>query len=404
VRVRDDVASRIRHTPRPDDERHVVACSSAGGGLRLAVVGFEQDVTARAGRIVALSAGASVVSVSSGALTQQDVERLRHAGADLVLLVGGTDGGNAQALLHNAGQLAQADMALPVVVAGNREAGEEVQAILTHGGVRSSRAENVLPRIGRVSPDSARTAIRTTFLTHVIGGKHLSRHPAFTTVVRRATPDAVLGAVRVLRQVSGHDVMVIDVGGATTDVYSAVEPHGGDAAPRHDVVGSLRVARTVEGDLGMRYSASGVVAAAEGEGVPLEGESERWAAEVAAEPRRPSHTAAERRWDLDLAGRCAVIASRRHARPYQPTADPRPLGEVHTVVASGGVFRREGVVRARSAVRPVLHDVGGGWQPPDRAEVTVDTAYVLAAVGLLAEDWPQVAAALAAALAADQGR
>jgi len=403
-RVRDAVAEQARHTPALEDEQHVLACSSAGGGLRLAVVGFERDVTARAVRVVALSAGASVVYLGSGALTPSGIEHLRDAEPDLVLLVGGTDGGNAQTLLHNAARLAHADLSVPVVAAGNRDAAQEVHATLSAGGVRSSVADNVLPRIGRVSPDSARRAIRDAFLTHVIGGKHLSRHPSFTTLVRRATPDAVIGAVRVLREVTGHDVMVIDVGGATTDVYSAVEPHGGDAAPRQDVVGSLRVARTVEGDLGMRYTATGVIDAATREAMPVDTDLQRWAEDVGSDPRRTARSAHDRRSDLSLASVCAVVAARRHARPHQPTATPRPLAEVHTLIASGGVFRREGLARTRDALLPVARDVGGGWQPPDRATIAVDAEYVLASIGLMADEWPQAAASLAAGLARSQGR
>src|ERR671925_355820 len=47
-------------------DAEVLACSSAGGGLRLAVVGQERLVSAEAGRRVALSAGAKVVHVSAG--------------------------------------------------------------------------------------------------------------------------------------------------------------------------------------------------------------------------------------------------------------------------------------------------------------------------------------------------
>jgi len=403
AQVRDLVAAQAP-APLLHDGGHVLACSSAGGGLRLAVVGFERDVTARAGRMVALSAGASVVFLSSGRLGEQEVQGLRLAAADLVLLVGGTDGGNADTLLHNATRLAQAGLNLPVVAAGNRDATAQVQAILVAAGVTTATAGNVLPRIGHVSPEPARAAIRGAFLSHVIGGKQLSRHPAFASAVRAATPDTIRAAVGVLRQVTGEDVMVIDVGGATTDVYSAVEPHGGEAAPRHDVVGSLRVARTVEGDLGMRYSAGGVIAAAGHEALPVGPELEQWAQTVVTRPGTASQSSRERHADLQLSGLCALIAARRHARPHQPTAEPRALGEVRTVVVSGGVFRREGPHRARGAVGPVLSDVGGGWQPPDRARVILDSSYVLAAIGLLAEDRPQAAASLAAEVVGGQGR
>ncbi|MBD3785121.1 MAG: glutamate mutase L, partial [Micrococcales bacterium] len=91
----------------PRDPEQTVLCSSAGGGMRLAVVGYEREVTAEAAFRVGLSAGARVVHVASGPMTGADVTALRAARPDLVLLVGGTDGGNADVLLHNARRLAR---------------------------------------------------------------------------------------------------------------------------------------------------------------------------------------------------------------------------------------------------------------------------------------------------------
>jgi hypothetical protein len=116
--------------------RPVLACSSAGGGLRIAVVGNEELVTSEAGRRVALSSGGRVVHVSWGAV---DLEALRAAASDVVLLVGGTDGGNAEVLLGNARALARARWRTPVVVAGNVEAAAEVEALLlTHPDVQQA--------------------------------------------------------------------------------------------------------------------------------------------------------------------------------------------------------------------------------------------------------------------------
>src|SRR5262245_58005612 len=104
-----------------------IACSSAGGGLRLAVVGYEREITAEAGFRVGLSAGARVVHVASGPLDRAALTDLGAARADVVLLVGGTDGGNAEVLLHNADALASSragrelDRSVPIVVAGNVE-------------------------------------------------------------------------------------------------------------------------------------------------------------------------------------------------------------------------------------------------------------------------------------------
>ena len=111
-------------------EADVLACSSAGGGLRIAVVGNEELVTAEAGRRVALSSGGKVVLVLSGGLDAAKLAELRAAEPDVVLLVGGTDGGNAEVLEGDADFLATPPWPGPVVVAGNVESQSLVEAAL----------------------------------------------------------------------------------------------------------------------------------------------------------------------------------------------------------------------------------------------------------------------------------
>ncbi|HET8768868.1 MAG TPA: glutamate mutase L [Pedococcus sp.] len=376
----------------PDE---VVACSSAGGGLRLAVVGYERDVTAEAGHRVGLSAGARVEHVAAGRLDRAGVAALRASRPDIVLLVGGTDGGNADVLLHNATRLARARVTAPVVVAGNADAADEVAAVLASTGRTFTVTDNVLPRIGVIAPDAARAAIRAAFLHHVIGGKGLSRGPEFGRLVRAATPDAVLNGVEVLADAVGGDVLVVDIGGATTDVYSVITPQGEDAGLAKDVVAPLWHARTVEADLGMRWNAEGVVAAAAREHLPLPEGLEAYAAQLAADPGHLPVDDRERGLDLALARTAAVVAVRRHARPPAPGSSPRPLADVAVVVGSGGVLRHAPKVDRDAVLAAVATDHAGGWKVPRGARVVTDTAYLLAAVGLLREEHPEAARALA---------
>lgn len=389
--------------PDPLDPRHrdrVLVCSSAGGGLRLAVVGYERAVTAEAGHRVGLSAGARVVHVAAGRLRTADVASLRAARPDVVLLVGGTDGGNADVLLHNARRLARARVGAPVVVAGNVEARDEVAAELAATGRRVTLTDNVLPSIGVVEPGPARRAIREVFLAHVIGGKGLSKGPGFARLVRAATPDAVLAGVEVLAGTVGGDVMVVDVGGATTDVYSVLTPQGEDASLRKHVVATLWHARTVEGDLGMRWGAQGVLEAAAEEGLPTGGPGlVDWVRRAHADPSLLPRTPQERASDLTVARLAATVAARRHGRPGAPGEAPRPLKDVVVLLGSGGVLRHGGAAEATSVLAAVLADHGGGWRPPADARTGVDTAYLLFAAGLLAAEEPDLARALAAQIA-----
>jgi uncharacterized protein (TIGR01319 family) len=124
--------------------------------LRLAVVGYEELVTAEAGHRVGLSAGARVVHVAAGRLDRTGVTALKSDRPDIVLLVGGTDGGDVDVLRHNAKALTA--VRVPVVVAGNSEVRDEALSVL---GPSAIGAENVLPRIGELNPEPARAAIRT---------------------------------------------------------------------------------------------------------------------------------------------------------------------------------------------------------------------------------------------------
>ncbi len=267
-------ATLVEQDPRAADAE-VLACSSAGGGLRIAVVGNEELVTAEAGRRVALSSGGKVVQVIavSGRVPDTDPwSVLRHTTRpDVVLLTGGTDGGNAEPIRNAARALVDSGWSGPVVVAGNADARDDVGTIL--GAVPHVVADNVVPRIGVLAPESGRAAIREMFLAHVIGGKHLSQRADFAKLVRGATPDVVLTAVELLARgldaehPGAGDVVVVDVGGATTDVHSVVEldPETGSTGAgglSREVVATTPVTRTVEGDLGMRWSAPSTVAAA----------------------------------------------------------------------------------------------------------------------------------------------
>ena len=361
----------------------VLACSSAGGGLRLAVVGQERLVSAEAGYRVALSAGAKIVHVVAGQLDGAAIRELRASAPDLVLLAGGTDGGDRSVLLHNAKRIAANRLRPPIVLAGNADARAEAEAMLRETGRTVVATGNVLPDVGELAPGPARAAIRELFLRHVIGGKGLSKGTTFRDLVRAVTPDAVLSGVSrlaaILAAKEAGAVLVVDVGGATTDVYSAVSTVDENAMARTVALPADR--RTVEGDLGMRWSAPGIVAEAKVERLDTEQdlteEAQKRAANVDWIPEDDhGHDV-----DATLAGLAAVLAVRRHLRLVDGQLGPKGAG---LLVLSGGVFRHatperlkaiEDRLRADPVLRPILRN----------ADVVVDTRYVLAPAGLLAD-------------------
>ncbi len=268
-----------------------------------------------------------------------------------------------------------------MVVAGNVEVRDEAAAILETTGRPTVLADNVLPQIGVIAPESARAAIRDAFLHHVIGGKGLSRDPAFAAMVEAATPDVVLRGVEVLASVTDGDVLVVDVGGATTDVYSCLTPAGEDATLRKDVVAPLWHARTVEGDLGLRWNSEHVIEAATAEHL-LDTVADpvaltAYAAHVHERPGSLPVDDVERGHDLELARLAALVAVRRHARPAQPTESARPLADVRVLVGSGGVLRHTDATGRDHVLGAILADHAGGWKVPRAARATVDTAYLL---------------------------
>jgi uncharacterized protein (TIGR01319 family) len=250
------------------------------------------------------------------------------------------------------------------------------------------------------------------FLAHVIGGKHLSARADFTSMVRGATPDVVLTGVELLARgldaarPGAGDVVVVDVGGATTDVHSVVEvdpdtqlTEGGLA---REVVASTPVTRTVEGDLGMRWSAVTTVAEA-----GLDDLAEA-AARRQEDPGFLPLTGADAEVDEAIARAAVGTALRRHAGRSRVVVSPegrvvertgKDLREVDLLVGSGGVLRngRPGVAD-RVLAGSTGADLDGGWQLPRRPRVVVDRDYVLAAAGLLAGRHPFAAYRLAISL------
>ncbi|MGN6216404.1 MAG: glutamate mutase L [Solirubrobacterales bacterium] len=378
-----------------------LAVSSAGGGLRVAAVGLVADLTAAAARQAALNAGARVLVVLAGELGEKQLDELEAARPEIVLFAGGTDGGQAELVLENARRLAARRLGGHAVVACNAEVAGEVAALLRAAGTETTVAANVMPRLGELEIESAREEILAVFLEHVIGGKGLSAGTEFTRMVKMPTPESVLEATRLLsrgteREPGIGDVLVVDVGGATTDVHSdrAVLP----ATPgiQEPLLPSPPTLRTVEGDLGLRAGAPGAVAA-----------DARWlAAELDADEQSIRQTVVYRsehpEWlprdpagtELDglLATACATHAITRHsgtmlltrgeAGPPTLVREGPDLREVKKIFATGGVFAHrsdgEEILRralARRAPRSLA---------PREPEVRIDRNYVLAAAGLLA--------------------
>ena len=339
--------------------RYRLACSSAAGGLRLVAIGLVPKLTAEAARRAALGAGARVIAAYTYELTGQDIQEIKGLRPDIILLAGGTDGGNRTVLLANAARLAEAGVGVPVVVAGNREAAPEAAQILRRGGQDVWVTENVMPRLNELNVEPARRVIREVFFRLIVEAKGMAHLARQLDGVLMPTPAAVLQGAQLLADGSGQPglgpLMVVDIGGATTDVHSIA--HGEPTEPGVQVRGLAEpyAKRTVEGDLGLRRLAPGILSAA---GEKLAGSLGRPAAELAAAVARlaeqpeyvPSPGDEEgRQLDRALGAAATTMAMARHVGRLKERVtaagtmrfqEGKDLRRVAYLIGTGGIFRR----------------------------------------------------------------
>ncbi len=232
-----------------------VSTSSAGGGLQMMVAGVVGSMTAESAQRAALGAGAivmDVISVDDGRTQYQRVELLRRLRPDMILLAGGTDGGTVSHVVELAETLVAAQpkprfgssFKLPLIFAGNIEARDEVKRLLS--GVCDVRiVDNLRPRLDAEHLEPAREAIHELFLEHVMQqAPGYSKLTEWVDVPVMPTPAAVGSLVQLVAEEQQLNVLAVDIGGATTDVFSVFDGHFN---------------RTVSANLGMSYSVQNVV-------------------------------------------------------------------------------------------------------------------------------------------------
>jgi uncharacterized protein (TIGR01319 family) len=215
----EDLERHLGHLPR---FTYRLASSSAAGGLRMVTVGLVREFTAEAARRAALGAGARLVGTFAYRLTRADVERIVALAPDILLLAGGTDGGNSEVILFNAAALSSSALACPVVLAGNRNAADEAVTLLT--GREVIRCGNVMPEFNVLDIEPARFAIRRVFIERIVHAKGIDRAQGEFDRVLMPTPSAVMEGARLIADgfegIAGlGTLLVVDPGGATTDVH-----------------------------------------------------------------------------------------------------------------------------------------------------------------------------------------
>jgi len=329
--------------------------SSAKGGLAVAAMGLVPSITLEAAKVTAHSAGAKLTHYYAYKLTPQDIRQLEASPPDILLFAGGTDGGETRYGLDNARLLAASGLECAIVYAGNRDIQSEVEQLLAHKQL--TVVDNILPELDSPNPLPARQAICDIFLSRIVKGKGLDIIVDETGEAPMPTPWTVFELVKLMSQ---HDdawqsFMLIDMGGATTDVYSACANTLSPDTVLHGLPEPF-VKRTVEGDLGMRVSAAVV-----GESTrmlidtlfasqpDLHSAFYRYLDKLVACPGALPASSEEHRFDTLLAGLCVAYASERHAGTKKAVATcvgtvdlqtGRDLTPIRKVVGSGGWLSR----------------------------------------------------------------
>lgn len=384
------------------------ACSSAAGGLRMVTSGLVPELTGEAAKLASLGAGAKVVGVYAFQLTDDDLEDIKDAKPDILLLVGGTDGGNTECILHNAKMLSRLDPGLPIIIAGNRTAAKECERILE--GHEVYVCPNVMPKFGKLNIEPTQKKIREIFLNRIVEAKGLSKASELLSDIMMPTPSAVLAAMELLAkgcegELGIGDLVAVDVGGATTDIYSIA-----DGMPEHmnTVFKGLPepyAKRTVEGDIGMRYSIQGIVDAAGIDRIcQLSGLTEERVTELVDMLKNntdmvPGDDAELEALDFALASSAIDEAVTRHAgRIYETytmmgqtfVQEGKNLTKVKQIVVTGG-----SLIHTKRTVEIASNALASPARPeslkPRQADVWVDRKYIMAAMGLLSAYYPQVA-------------
>ena len=391
------------HGVEPGGKASMLACSSAAGGLRMITVGLVPALSSEAGIRAALGAGAKVIKSFSYNLNSSDRIEIEHISPDIILLIGGTNGGDSKVIIHNAASLSKLSCRPPVVVAGNRDAFDEIRDIFGESERKIVFTDNVMPQIGTLSVDPCREAIRQVFTSHIIKAKGIDKALNLVDETIIPTPSAVLKAAELLSdglegEAGFGELMVFDVGGATTDVYSIAKGYPSRSEVMSRGLPEPYAKRTVEGDLGVRHNIDTLLEMGEVRGAFSKSDLDPVRQAFADPSRLPGN---DQEFTLDglLAGVAVDVAGERHCGRIKTVMgsmgeltiqEGKDLSDVRCVIGTGGpiVFARDPV----GILKKVLFSTkSSDVLRPKAFDLYVDHRYALYAMGLLSQIEPEKA-------------
>ncbi len=370
-RAREDLESRCGVDIKSAE---LMASSSAAGGLRMTVHGLTRDMTLRAAREASLGAGAVVVYTTSGEITEDDIDEIKKISPNLILLAGGVDYGEKEVVKKNAEVLSSLD--IKVIYAGNVTLRNYIEGIFEGRENDLFICDNVYPKIDELNIRPVRDVIRKVFSDHIVTAPGMEKVKRMVTGDVIPTPGAVMSASELLYDEIG-DLVVFDVGGATTDVHSVTQ--GSEKYSKMMTAPEPLAKRTVEGDLGVFINAMMIVKESNGDigdisdVVPLPNSEE----EIDKIERLT-------RWAVD-------ISLWRHAGEIKVTygaygrneiVEGKDLTAIKYIIGTGGALTR--LKNGEDVLRNVKSDPKmKKLLPPKDAKVLIDTDYIMAQAGVM---------------------
>ena len=377
----------------------MLATSSAAGGLRMTVHGLVYDMTVRAAREAALGAGANLHQVTAGIMQEEDLEDLQDLNPNLILIAGGTDYGERRTALENAKLIRDLNLNVPVIYAGNVQNQARVQKLFADAPAELYVVENVYPRLDDLNIEPARRVIHDVFEKHIIHAPGMERVRTMVNGTIIPTPGAVMECARLLYEQVG-DLVVLDVGGATTDIHSVTE--GSEEISSIQLSPEPMAKRTVEGDLGVFVNARSM---AKQIGLSnLEKEIGQDPAPIFERYKPIPDTPEQFKLTEALAWHAASDALERHCGRYRYTygsngrqtfAEGKDLTQVKYLVATGGALTR--LPGRRAIMERLCHlNDGGKLLFPKAQNLTLleDKQYYMASLGVLSRYHKEAAIAL----------
>lgn len=368
------------------------ATSSAAGGLKMTVHGLVYDMTAKAAKEAALGAGAVIHKVSAGKLRRTDIKEIKEIKPNIILIAGGVDYGERDTAIYNAELIAGLNLGVPVIYAGNIENQEEIKLIFEDTNYKLYIVDNVYPKIDLLNIEPTRDVIQKVFEEHITNAPGMQHIKEMVNEHITPTPGAVMESAKLLKNYLG-DLMVIDVGGATTDIHSVTE--GSEGVNRILVNPEPVAKRSVEGDLGVYVNMKNIVDLIGKEKLQKE-LKDLDIDEIMNDYLPIPKTQQQIKFVERLTKESVIRATKRHAgiiRSIYGTsgkskiAEGKDLTEIKYIVGTGGALSR---LPERSEIMKYISEYNRNQDllfPKAKAKILVDNDYIMASLGVLSKKY-----------------